>query len=116
MLRRRPADDEQVVTTAMRSVASGDMPPSRLDPSFIWWKAQLMRRLDAEREAVAPLEVGDRIHLGAAVLGAVALAAGAWEYLPALTRSPLIALTTGGAALLLISVIAAAAIEAVRHR
>ncbi len=49
------------------------------DPSFLWWKAQLLRRLDAEERATQPIAVTDRLHVGAAVLGAVALAGGAWS-------------------------------------
>ena len=41
------------------------------DPSFLWWKAQLLRRFDAEREAAEPIDVGERVHVGAALLGAV---------------------------------------------
>ena len=75
MPRRRIEEDEQVVSRAMRELAEGPAATGPLpDPSFIWWKAQLLRRFEAEREAAAPLEVGDRFHIAAAVLGAVALA------------------------------------------
>ena len=67
-------DNEALVTQAMQELANAPHDASRLpDPSFIWWKAQFLRRLDAEREATAPLDVGDHMHIGAAVLGAVAL-------------------------------------------
>jgi hypothetical protein len=117
MWRRRAEEDEHLVATAMQQLAS--QPPSDHslpDPSFIWWKGQLLRRFEAEREATVPLEVGDNFHLGAAVLGAVALAAGAWDYVPAFsfTSTEIVAVALGAA--VLISVVALAAIEAIRER
>ena len=47
-----------------------DAPPMP-DASFLWWKAQLLRRWDAERRVVAPLETGERVH---AVIGVAAAA------------------------------------------
>lgn len=48
-----------------------DAPPMP-DAAFLWWKAQLLRRWDAERRAVAPLETGERVHATIGV-GAAAL-------------------------------------------
>ena len=48
--------DEQRVAAFMHQVAQlppGQAPP---DPSRIWFKAQLLRRWDAERKVVAPLD------------------------------------------------------------
>ena len=52
MLRRRKEEDEQLVTQAMRELAQEPAADQRRlpDPSFIWWKAQLLRRFEAERE------------------------------------------------------------------
>ncbi|MGC4085162.1 MAG: hypothetical protein QM736_24350 [Vicinamibacterales bacterium] len=111
-------DDERLVSDALRELALDDVRQDRPpDPSFIWWKAQLLRRLDAEREATAPLDVGDRMHIGAAVLGVVALAAGAWDYLPALTA---LTATTGVTVVLalvvLLTVATLAAVDVLRER
>ena len=109
--------DEAQVSAAMRALADTPIDGAPLlDPSFIWWKAQLLRRHEAEREAIAPIEVGDRLHIGGAILGAFALAAGAWSYVPALAVTPAIALTVAGSALILLTVLAVATVESLRDR
>ena len=117
MLRRRKDEDEQLVTHVMRELArepAADRPLP--DPSFIWWKAQLLRRFEAEREVTAPLEIGDRFHIGAAVLGAVALAGGVWDQLPRLSFTPAEVLGVTLGAIVLVSVVALAAIDVIRER
>jgi hypothetical protein len=110
-------DDERLVARAMHEVADTDPHDGPLtDPSFIWWKAQRLRRLEAEREATASIEVGDYVHLGAALLGAAALAAGAWDSLPALSLDPTMRLLLAVGAVALLSLVAFAAVEAVRER
>lgn len=112
----RDADDEQV-SAAMRELAETPIDGAPLpDPSFIWWKAQLLRRHEAEREASAPIDVGDHVHIGAAVLGAVALALGAWNYVPALVLTPAVALTVVGGILVLLTVLALATFESLSGR
>lgn len=100
MWNRRRTDSDALVEQALRELA--DHTPSASapgpDPSFIWWKAQLLRRLDAERETTAFIDMGERFHIGAAVVGACALAVGAWDYLPTLSLSPFLTLTTAVAA------------------
>jgi hypothetical protein len=93
-------EDYRLVDAAMRTLGSDDAPsPSPLpDPAFIWWKAQLLRRLDAEQGALAPIEVGDRVHFGVAVIVAVVLAALAWTRVPFTDADPM-ALPTVGIAL-----------------
>ena len=59
MLGSRRTENEALVAEAMQELARAPHDSSCLpDPSFIWWKAQFLRRLDAEREATAPLDVG----------------------------------------------------------
>jgi len=118
MLRRRKEEDEQLVTQAMRELAQEPAADQRRlpDPSFIWWKAQLLRRFEAEREATAPLEVGDRFHIGAAVLGALALAGGVWDQMPRLSFTPTEMLGVTLGAIVLLSVVALAAIDVSRER
>ena len=84
-----PDTDEAVVSAAMAELARTPADARPLpDPSFIWWKAQLLRRFDAQRKAAEPIEIGDRMHVGGAVLGAVALAAGAWPYVASVAAPP----------------------------
>ena len=89
-----------------------------IDPSFLWWKAQFLRRLDAEREAAAPIDMGERVHIGVAVVGAALLAIGGWDQLSSLVLAPsgvqaaeLIVLL---GAVALLSVVAVAALFVVR--
>ena len=59
MPRRRIEEDERVVSRAMRELAEGAAATGPVpDPSFIWWKAQLLRRFRPSRtpELVAPGE------------------------------------------------------------
>lgn len=117
MLGSRRGDNEQIVAEAMQELAAQPHDSSRLpDPSFIWWKAQLLRRLDAEREASAPLEVGDRMHIGAAVLGAVALGLGAWNHVPSLSLSVESGMAVAAGLAVLLTLAALAALDALRQR
>ena len=63
---------------------------------------------------MTPIEIGERFHLGAAVLGAVALAAGAWEYLPPLPATPASALALGIVAVVVLSIVTLAVLDARR--
>ncbi|MFN7916124.1 MAG: hypothetical protein U0Q55_12365 [Vicinamibacterales bacterium] len=113
----RRTDTEALVAQAMQELADAPHDSSRLpDPSFIWWKAQFLRRLDAEREATAPLEVGDRMHIGAAVLGAVALGVGAWNHVPALSLSVESGMALAAGLAILLAIAALAALDALRQR
>jgi len=117
MFGRATNEDERIVADAMRDLARGTASDRPLpDPSFIWWKAQLLRRFEAERQATAPLEIGDRIHVGGAILGAVALAGGVWDQLPRLSFSSSEVVSIALGAVVLVSVIMFAAIEAIRQR
>lgn len=115
MMFHRP-DDERLVDDAMRTLAHAtpDQSP-RPDPSFIWWKAQLLRRIEAERQATAPIAVGEHVHVGAAVLGAAALAVGLWNHLPTLSLSPVAAITLIVSGVVMLSIVAIATWDALRH-
>jgi hypothetical protein len=117
MFRRRTEEDERIVAEVMQELARTPEPQTPLpDPSFIWWKAQLLRRFEAEREATTPIDIGERVHVGAAVLGASALAAGAWDQLPSLAFTPAAGLTMIIGAAVLLSVVALAALDTLRQR
>lgn len=98
MMQRDTNRDDQLVQRAMNALThagpdGGPLP----DPSFLWWKAQLLRRMDAEQQAAGPIAAGDRVHVAAAVLGAVALAAGAWSQVSAHGSALTAAVVTVGA-------------------
>jgi hypothetical protein len=117
MFSRQSLDDEKLVASALRELANAPLEQTPLpDPSFIWWKAQLLRRREAEREATAPIEVGERVHIGAAILGAAALAVGAWDHVPALVSTSAVGLTIVAGAVVLVSVLAVAALQLMRER
>jgi hypothetical protein len=65
------AEDEQAVAAFMTRVAGLPADLEASDGMHLWWKAQLLRRWDAERRAVAPLEVMQPVEI-AAGLGAAA--------------------------------------------
>lgn len=113
----RRAENEALVAEAMQELVRAPHDSSRLpDPSFIWWKAQFLRRLDAEREATAPLDVGDHMHIGAAVLGAVALGIGAWNHLPAIALSVESGMAVAAGLAIVLAIAALAALDAIRQR
>ena len=64
-------DDDRAVAGFMARVASLPTTDATGNPMALWWKAQLIRRWDAERRAQLPLDVMDRIEIGAG-LAAVA--------------------------------------------
>jgi len=72
-----PHDDRheaEQLTEFMRALAAVplDTPP-RADAAFLWWKAQLLRRWDAEQQAMAPLETGERVEAGVGIAAGVLL-------------------------------------------
>jgi fumarate reductase subunit C len=103
----RRAEQDRLVASALQSLADTRPTQSPLpDPSFIWWKAQLLRRFEAEREATSPIAVGDRVHVVAAVLGALALAAGAWSRLSVVTwQNPAVIVALVAGAIVLVSAV-----------
>ena len=50
--------------------------PALPNATHLWWKAQVLRRLDAERRSTAPIDVGERT----IVMGAVLLFAWLWRH------------------------------------
>jgi hypothetical protein len=84
MVGRNPNEDpETLVATTdawMREMAdtSVDAPQPLPDPGVIWWKAQLLRRWESERRAVAPIE---RMHWVELVTGIACLGVFlAWQW------------------------------------
>lgn len=59
------------------------------DPAYIWWKAELLRRWDAERRATAPLDRGEPVQVGIGLLGTVALLVWFWPQIPGLASAAL---------------------------
>lgn len=75
---------------ADQPIADADRPaPSA---SYLWWKADLLRRWDAEQRVVEPMEIGERIGAGIGVVGAAILLLWLWRQVGA----PAISTLTGG--------------------
>lgn len=72
------------VVTWMRRLA-GTVDERRELPAAatIWWRAQLVRRWEAERRALRPIERMQRVEVGLGLASLVALAVWAWPALPA---------------------------------
>ena len=66
-------EDEQAVAAFMARVAALPTEWRPADASQVWWKAQLLRRWDAQRRAQLPLDVMDVVQIAGAVAAAVLL-------------------------------------------
>jgi len=99
-------DDEMVVAWMQQFAALPLDASSLADPAYLWWKAQLLRRWDAQRTVVAPLEVGERVQVATGLGGAAVLLALLWSSLPTLATpsglaSPDLMITIAAVVLLL---------------
>lgn len=89
MFGRTPHEDPEALAARtgawMRELAdtSVDAPHPLPDPSVIWWKAQLLRRWESERRAVAPIDRMHTIELAAGVIGGAAVLIWQWPTLAA---------------------------------
>ena len=76
------------VTDWMQAFAAASVDESRLpDPAHLWWKAELLRRWDAQQRAAAPIEIGERVQVGLGLVGAVAMLIWLWRDAARLTTS-----------------------------
>jgi hypothetical protein len=78
-----------------------------LDARALWLKAQLLKRWDAQRQVIAPIERAEPLHIGIGVAGALVLLAWLWRSVPASTN------TLTFATILSLALLAAAAIVTV---
>lgn len=88
-------DDDQetaAVTAWMKELAALPVSEAPLpDPTYLWWKAELLRRWDAQQKATEPIEVGEQVQMGVGLVAAAGLLVWLWRTLPG------IATTTGAA-------------------
>jgi hypothetical protein len=71
---RHNRDELEAITVWMEQLAA--TPPddaSALDPVEIWWKGELLRRWDAQRQAAAPIQIGERLQVAVGAAGAIML-------------------------------------------
>ncbi len=75
-----------------REVATLPGPATMRDPMPLWWKAQLVRRWDAERRAQAPLDVMERVEIVAGLAAAAVLLVWAVPTVGRIIAAPFLAL------------------------
>src|SRR5262245_61921058 len=51
------------------------------DPTYLWWKAELLRRWDAQQRATKPIEVGEQVQMGLGLVAAAGLLVWLWRSL-----------------------------------
>lgn len=66
-------EDDRAVGEFMAAVASLPARAPAPDPMQLWWKAQLLRRWDAQRRAQVPLDVMQPVEIAASVSAAAFL-------------------------------------------
>src|SRR5262245_43427895 len=83
--------DEALVSEWMRQFAALPLDAPRLpDPAYLWWKAELLKRWDAQRTVTAPLEWGERAQVATGLVGAAILLILSAPHLPVLATIALI--------------------------
>ena len=103
------------VTAFMKELASQPVSEQPLpDPTYLWWKAELLRRWDAQQKATGPIEVGEHVQVGVGLVTAAGLLTWLWRTLPAMTTASTASITatslTTGLAVSTILLAAAAAL------
>ena len=64
------------------------------DPTYLWWKAELLRRWDAQQRVTAPIEIGEQVQMGLGLIAAAGLLVWLWRSFPDLvTTAPTTSLT-----------------------
>jgi hypothetical protein len=63
-------DDERAVAAFMLLVASLPAPSGVTDPARLWWRAQLLKKWEAERRAERPLDVLHPIEIAGGIVAA----------------------------------------------
>jgi hypothetical protein len=67
-------DDTGMVTMWMRQLSAEPLQlPAVLNPTILWWKAQMLRQWDAQHQAAVPLDIGDYVEAGLAACASVVL-------------------------------------------
>ena len=84
-------DDDRVLEAFMSRVASLPAPAILRDPAPLWWKAQLVKRWDAERHAQVPLDVMERVEIVAGLAAAAVLLVWAAPTVGRVIAGPLLA-------------------------
>jgi hypothetical protein len=84
--------DDRAIKEFMTQVALLPANTVLRDPMPLWWKAQLVRRWDAERHAQAPLEMMERVEIIAGLAATIVLLIWAAPTVARLLAAPFLAL------------------------
>jgi hypothetical protein len=77
-------EGEDHVRAWMEKLAAIPMDARSLpDARHIWWKAELLKRWDAQQRAIEPIEWAELLQVGMSVAGALILLAWQWRSTPA---------------------------------
>jgi hypothetical protein len=92
--------EDALVRQWMHELAAAPLQASRLpEAQLLWWKAELLRRWDEERKALAPIERAEPITVSIGVIGALVLMLTLWQSAPGPTATLIFATVLGIAAL-----------------
>jgi hypothetical protein len=73
----------QMVTAFLKDLSTFPVTEAPLpDPTYLWWKAELLRRWDAQQRVTKPIEVGEQVQMGVGLIAAAGLLIWLWRSLP----------------------------------
>jgi hypothetical protein len=84
-----PDDQEtRMVTAWLKELSAVPVTEAPLpDPTYLWWKAELLRRWDAQQRVTKPIEVGEQVQMGVGLVAAAGLVVWLWRSLPDLVTT-----------------------------
>ena len=101
---RADPEVEHTIATFMRELAAEPLEKgSPVTATEIWQKAELLRRWDAQRRAVEPIDVSERVQVGIGLGGALTLVVWLARQVPQAAESPTIAAAMIASVLLIAS-------------
>jgi len=96
-------EDVPVITAFMKELAAEPLGGAPAKATFVWWKAQLARRWDAEHRAAAPVTLDECICAGLAAIAGTGLVAWRWATSPPIAAPAAAVASIAGALILLTS-------------
>src|SRR5262245_60833298 len=82
------ARETQMVTAWLKELSGVPVTEAPLpDPTYLWWKAELLRRWDAQQRVTAPIEIGEQVQMGLGLVAAAGLLVWLWRSLSGLVTT-----------------------------
>src|SRR5215813_14329969 len=87
--------ETQMVTAWLKELSAHPVTEAPLpDPTYLWWKAELLRRWDTQQRVTKPIEVGEQVQMGVGLVAAAGLLVWLWRALSdVVTTTPTTSLT-----------------------